>query len=323
MSPLLLTGLLGLSTAAAAMCAGAETGFYAFSRLRHRLELERGNPAARRLERLFARPDVLLAALLLGTTLALEVVTFCSEALLEEVLHVAPSARATLSALVTAPLLFIVVEALPKHSFLARPYVLLARCSWPLDVLVGTLKPVAWLIARAVSRAEHGGAANGSAGSGIADALQHGLTEGLLTRAEHLLAANVLRLGDLEVFDLSVGLDVLPHLQSGAAPSTWVAALAQSRETRALVVDPRTHEVVGLVHALDLALAIGDGRSDVGQIVRAIPVLDGAEPMSAALGRLHAEGLAVALVRRGKGRPTRLLRLQDVVEELCGTLDRL
>jgi CBS domain containing-hemolysin-like protein len=80
--------------------------------------------------------------------------------------------------------------------------------------------------------------------------------------------------------------------------------------------------VVGLVHVFDLALAIADGSGDLGEDVRPMPILEGEESIASALGRMHREGLALALVRTGRGRPLQLLRLEDVVAELCGPPDR-
>jgi CBS domain containing-hemolysin-like protein len=314
--------LLVAATLLAAICSGAETGFYAFSRLRHRLELERGRRGAKRLERLFARPNRFLATLLLGVTLALELVTLCNHALLGSFASLSPSARATLGSLLAAPILFVLAEALPKQAFLARPYVLLERCSWILTALAWLLAPIAALIARlsaAIEEVVPGGERADAAApsSSVEHALVAGLSEGLFTHGEHALARNVLELGRLTVGDLAVPLDVLPRLRRGARLQEWAAAMREQTQTRALVLDEHG-EVAGMVHALDLALAISTDEAAVETtaVVRPLPRLDAALPVAAALGRLHQEGHPLALVVRGHGGSHGLLRARDVVAEL-------
>jgi CBS domain containing-hemolysin-like protein len=311
-----------VATLMSALFSGSETGFYAFSRLRLRVELERGQAAARSLQRLIEKPSLMLATLLIGNNLALELVTICGQVLLDRHSGLTPQVRATVGAAVLTPIMFVFCEAVPKNVYLNRPYERLIRGLWllrpfhrlmlPLSVLVATLAE--WL-GRRVAVPQIQESAAGS--EGIEPALRIGEREGVLSRTQHLLAAGVLRFGELRAADVSIPTNYFPRLALPADAATWREAFAAGEHTRALVFDDKTHEVRGMVHALDLAVASHDDQP-LESVVRPLPVVRGSLPVHELLQILHREGQALALVKVGRSQKVKAVRLQDVAERLLG-----
>lgn len=314
------TVVLVLSLALSALFSGCETGFYLFSRMRLHLGLEEGSGAARRIQALVKRPSLLLTILLIGNNLSLELVTFSSQALFERFSELTPEARATLGALLSTPLVFVLSEAMPKNAFMVRPYERLAWASWPLTLLYRLLWPVGVLLDRVTKGLQRWSRVKEPEQprreERLHSVLSAGFQEGLLSRTEHLLAANVLRLRDSQARDVAGSPDRMPRLELPASAERWGTALAGSDESRALVHD-RDGRIVGLVHAVDLAMAVEQRPEDLESVIRPVPRVSPEMPLGRLLELLARSGVPLAVVEPAPpGR--RLVRSRDLVQEILG-----
>ena len=148
--------------------------------------------------------------------------------------------------------------------------------------------------------------------------LTAGVEEGILSRSESTLAASVLRLASFRARDVAVPASRLPSLALPPRGDTWTRALLESVESRALVRDP-DGRVVGIVHAVDLAFAVEDGRSDLSSVIRPLPQVQPDLPLSALLEKLSGTGVPLAALETPPGVPLAVVRTRDVVEELVGS----
>ncbi|MBN2130740.1 MAG: DUF21 domain-containing protein, partial [Sedimentisphaerales bacterium] len=103
----------------AGLFAGAETGIYRLSRLRLRLGVEKGRWSSVLLDRLMRDSSALLLSLLVGTNLSHYLATSLITSMFLSVV-VSEHTAELYTTLLTAPLLFVFSELIPKNVFLHR-----------------------------------------------------------------------------------------------------------------------------------------------------------------------------------------------------------
>lgn len=149
--------LFGTGIAGSALCSGLETGFYCISgvRLRLRVGAEPPEPAALRVQRELAKPDRLLATLLIWNNIFNYVASFGLTTLMLG-MGLSEAWVIALQALILTPLLLVLAESLPKELFRLRADVLPYRLSVLVSLLRFFAAPILPLVlgcARLVARA--------------------------------------------------------------------------------------------------------------------------------------------------------------------------
>src|SRR5262249_54027907 len=129
-----------------AVFSGAETGVYSVSRVRLEAEAEGGRRSARQLSRLLRDDASLLITLLLGNTLALELLTELTEATLDRT-DLFASAREVVVAAILTPIVFLLGELVPKDLFRRRPHLLLGLVAPWVALFRWIATPLAWPLA--------------------------------------------------------------------------------------------------------------------------------------------------------------------------------
>jgi putative hemolysin len=319
---LLLDALIVLACLSANFCfAGSETALYTVSRARIEIEARQGRRAARLVQRLLADDVALLIVLLIGNTLALELLTFHFEDFLHG-LGVHAVVKQILLALVLTPVVFFFGEALPKDLFRRRPHALLSVTApfiivasillWPLARLLGLLTA---LITRALGY-EPRLLSVVRGREMVLRFLRESAETGALVPQAETLARNVLKLRSIPVERAMVPWKNVLVIQTGADEAELRRLVAGSPYTRLPALDSRG-TVVGYLHQLDVLRSAGEGT--VIEHLRPVITLAPDTPVDRALARLRLAGQRLAIV----GSPERavgLLTLKDLVEEISGDL---
>jgi len=316
--PILELAALVLLIALTGVFTGGETGLYSLSRLRVEAEARAGHRSARIIRRLLRDDAGLLATVLIGYNLMVELSTYAGARLLER-LGLAGSQRELVLALVLTPIVFLFAEFLPKDLFLRRPHTLLGYSApliaaakilflplaWPLRVASGVFERALGLESHELARV-HGREA-------VIELLQE--SEAPVLPHTERMARNALELRSLRVERVMVPWRAVETLHVEGDPR---AALARTPYTRLPVVD-RSGAVLGYVHQLEVLAS--EGADGVARHLRPMIALEPSTPIDRALARLRATGQRAALVGPS-ARPLGLVTLKDLVEEISGELAR-
>ena len=162
----------------------------------------------------------------------------------------------------------------------------------------------------------------------LSEMIAESLSEGLLDPEEHTRLTRALQIRNRVVADVAMPLRqirAVPVVHDGAAPT--VAALEEAlRETgysRFPVAD-KTGTYIGYLHIKDvLPLVNGDSDSDAvieTSMVRPLPRVPASLPLPDALTRLRRTNSHLALVTDADGTATAMVALEDLVEDLVGTV---
>ena len=337
---LILTALL---IAANAFFVGAE--FALISARRDRLEAlaEQGKRAAVTVMRAGEDLAVMLAGAQLGITVGSIVLGRVGEPavahLLEPVFDlfgVSPTLLHTVSFLVAITVVVVLHvllgEMVPKNIALAGPekaamllvppYLLWVRATRP---IIAVYDWCARTLMRAIGVEPKTELENTVSIVELAEMIAQSRSEGLLDPEEHLRLSRALQIRNRVVGDVAIPLTAVrtvPAAAPGSGPAVAAveAALAATGYSRFPVIN-RAGQFVGFVHIKDtLDLMDRPGAVVGGSAVRYLPRVPATMTLPDALSRLRDDKSHLALVTGADGTVCAMVTLQDLVEDLVGTV---
>ncbi|MEK1148412.1 hemolysin family protein, partial [Mycobacterium ulcerans] len=159
----------------------------------------------------------------------------------------------------------------------------------------------------------------------FSEMIAESVSEGLLDPEEHTRLTRALRIRTLVVDDVAVPLPnirAVPVAAAGFGPTIGAVeqALAETGYSRFPVLG-LDHHFIGYLHIKDV-LALGDDPATVIDLalVRPLPQLAKSLPLPDALSRMRRSNSHLALVTSDDGAVTGMVALEDLVEDLVGTL---
>ncbi|CKO81335.1 Conserved membrane protein of uncharacterised function [Mycobacterium tuberculosis] len=159
----------------------------------------------------------------------------------------------------------------------------------------------------------------------LSEMIAESLSEGLLDHEEHTRLTRALRIRTRLVADVAVPLVNIRAVQvsavgSGPTIGGVEQALAQTGYSRFPVVD-RGGRFIGYLHIKDV-LPLGDNPQTVIDlaVVRPLPRVPQSLPLADALSRMRRINSHLALVTADNGSVVGMVALEDVVEDLVGTM---
>ncbi len=309
---------LGLS----AFFSGLETGLYTVNPVRLTVRAKRGERAAMRLQNELARPNRVLATLLVGNNIANYLGTYGLAAILAAQ-GLSETQSLVVNAAVLIPLLFVFGETLPKDLFQNHTDSWSYRCAGVLGVvrrlltwtgLTPLVQGAGSLLVRAF------GDAGGNAitpRQRVAALMREGLNAGVLTESQTTLVDR-----GLAMRSRTVAAEMAPW-----SKVYWISTETPIEErqrrfrhrdfSRVPVVAPGGR-VVGVITLLDAALAPEAPTTTLMQTPFIIPP---ETTVSDALRQLRVNRRPMAIVQaRGSKFPTGLVTMKDLIEPLTGDL---
>ncbi|MEO6709454.1 MAG: CNNM domain-containing protein [Planctomycetota bacterium] len=306
---------------ATALFAGSETGLYSLSRLRVESDARAGRSRARLIRRLLADETSLLATILIGTNLAIELLSRLTGDLVGR-FGIDLGWRELVVTAILTPTIFFFGELFPKDLFRRRPHALVGATAPVIALSKGFFLPLtlpvrgmAWLIERSLGISSEA-LAQAQGREGVLELL-HESERSAIPHVERM-ARNVLELRGLAVARVMVPWAKVEHLARGADSAAHFRQVAGTRFSRLPVVDEQG-EVIGYVHQLE-ALGAGPGMPVI-QHLRPVLSLAPEVSLDHALTLMRANGQRAALVGP-PSRPLGLVTLKDIVEEISGELAR-
>jgi CBS domain containing-hemolysin-like protein len=159
----------------------------------------------------------------------------------------------------------------------------------------------------------------------LSEMIAESLSEGLLDPEEHTRLTRALQIRNRAVADVAVPVSEIHAVSvatEGAGPTVAAIqrALAETGYSRFPVVDASSR-FVGYVHIKDVLPVVDDPDAVVDlSMVRPLPLVPAALPLPDALSRLRRSNSHLALVTAPDGRVTAMVALEDLVEDLVGTV---
>ncbi|WP_431240422.1 hemolysin family protein [Mycolicibacterium aichiense] len=159
----------------------------------------------------------------------------------------------------------------------------------------------------------------------LAEMIAESRSEGLLDPEEHMRLTRALQIRNRVVNDVAVpvrDIRAVPVARPGSGPtvSAIEQALNETGYSRFPVTDP-SGEFVGFVHIKDILDQIDERDAVVdGAVVRPLPRVPADMPLPDALSQLRRDNSHLALVTDGDQSVCAMVALEDLVEDLIGTV---
>jgi CBS domain containing-hemolysin-like protein len=160
----------------------------------------------------------------------------------------------------------------------------------------------------------------------LSEMIAESLSEGLLDPEEHNRLSRALQIRTRVVADVATPLSEV-HAVSAAGDDTGPSlraiqqALEESGYSRFPVTDAGGGRFIGYLHIKDVLSVVDDTDAVIDlAIVRPLPQVPASLPLPDALSRLRRSNSHLALVTADDGEVTALVALEDLVEDLVGTM---
>jgi putative hemolysin len=294
---------------------GIEAGLLSMSRvrLRHRVKLR--DRAAMKLNRMLARPERLLATVLLVTNLMnIAAITLCTS----ELVRLLGARGYIVTLLVALPVYLLGLEVLPKSLFRRFPYRALAALTGPLrlaDTLLAPLHFVGQGVARMLfGRRPPNQQKLFSAREDFKYLTFESERTGALTGEERQLIHTVIDFRNLLVRDVMVPMKNTRTIASDATIDYLLAHSADAKFDRWPVVT-KDFGITGLVNVFDVAIE-GRKHGRVERFQRRLVKVNANEPAFSALRKLRAARATMALVIDNPGEPLGIVTWEDLIARL-------
>ncbi|MEW5809859.1 MAG: hemolysin family protein [Actinomycetota bacterium] len=162
----------------------------------------------------------------------------------------------------------------------------------------------------------------------LSEMIAESLSEGLLDPEEHTRLTRALQIRNRVVNDVALPLHqirAVPAARSGAGPTIGALeqALKETGYSRFPVADP-SGAYAGYLHIKDVLPLLDDSHDESlvleSSMVRPLPRVPASMPLPDALTRLRRTNSHLALVTAADGAITAMVALEDLVEDLVGTV---
>lgn len=322
-----IVGLLAIS----AVFSAAETALTGASRTRmHQLERE-GDRAAGRVNRLISDQETMIGAVLLGNNL----INILASALTTEFLTRAiPGVWGVAAATAIMTVLVLVfAEVLPKTLAILRSDDVARFLSGPTLIVVKVFGPIIWAIQWFVRRtlglfgikldmemdvlAAH---------EEIRGAVEYHHSEGLVEARDRRMLGGVLDLSEMDVSQVMVHRMSIAMVDAALPTREVVAQVLRSDHTRIPIYRDNPENIIGILHAKDLLLAISNADGDMSKVsvekIRREPwFIPDTTNLKDQLNAFLKQKNHFALVVDEYGALQGLVTLEDILEEIVGEIE--
>jgi len=314
-----------------AVFSAAETALTGASRARmHQLERE-GDPAARRVNRLIDDQETMIGSVLLGNNL----INILATALVTEVINRSiPGAwGAALSTGLMTVLVLVYAEVLPKTLAIGRPDDTSRLLSAPTLLMVQVFGPVIGAIQGAIVGSlrwvgfEVSPEADASdAQEEIRGAVEYHHAEGLVEGSDRWMIGGVLDLAEMDVSEVMIHRRNILMLDADLPARDLIDQALNAPYTRLPIYQSEQDNVIGVMHARDLARAVAAVQGDINQldllsVAREPWFIPDTTNLKDQLQAFLKRKSHFALIVDEYGALQGLVTLEDILEEIVGEIE--
>ena len=312
-----------------ALFSGSETALTAASRAQMLHLAKRGNRRAQLVNRLIARRERLIGAILLGNNLVNILASALATSLLIAVFGDAGVAYATV---VMTALVLIFAEVMPKTYAIHNANRSALQVAPVIGVLVALLGPpvrvvqaVARVLLRLVGVRIGAGGHLLSPGEELLGAVDLHISEGRMAKTDRDMLGGILDLPDVQVDEIMVHRTAITMIDAGLPVDRIVDEVLASPFTRIPLWRDDPENIIGVLHAKDLLAALhqrGDalGADGVVRLARAPWFVPDTTPLIGQLNAFRERRAHFALVVDEYGALQGLVTLEDILEEIVGDI---
>lgn len=315
-------GVLALLFLLSAFFSGSETALTAIDRHRVRFLAEKQRHGAARLERLLARPDRLLSAILIGNNL----VNIAASVFATTLFIVWFGDRGELATiLILTPSLLLIAEVCPKTYAARYPekvsfWVLqpIVFCMWLMTPLVATVTFFSGLITRLLpGEAERPVISEDE----IRTMISVGGEAGIVAEEQHRMLHGVFDLAETRVRDVMVPRTEVIGIEASTPFSQVLEVAQQARHSRFPVYEGDLDNILGIIHSKEILNYVHRPEEfSLVKLARApyfVPESKHIEPL---LHSFRRRRIHLAVVVDEYGGFEGIVTLEDVVEEIVGEI---
>ncbi len=317
----------------AGLFGGSETGMYQLSRVRLRLGIEKRRMTFVLLGRVMRDSSGLLLTLLIGTNLAHYVGTSIMTGLLLPSVEGEHTAE-ILTTVLTAPILFVFSEMIPKNFFFYRADYLMPRLA---PVLYGVHKVFVWCGAVPVLRfisiffgrlvgltASSRTVITSAQRHHVRVILQETREEGILSSVQAEIIDRIATVPTIQIKSVMIALSKVRTADVNSDGSALLEKLREDAFTRLPVFEGRPANIIGFVNIYE-ALSLPGQLRDLRGVLQPIERLAANTTVIEAIEFMQKENEKIVLVTAGGARagreiPLGIVTMKDLVEELLGEL---
>jgi len=312
--------------------AGSETGMYKLSRLRLRLAIEKKRMSSILLGKCVHDSAALLLSILIGTNLSYYLITSIVTYMLLSEVEAAHTAEFS-ATLITAPVLFIFCELIPKNVFFYRADILMPLFAPVLYVfhkffswcgIVPLLKFVSGTFARLTgSPAPATTMTSVAQKAHIQAILSETREEGILSTVQTDIINRLVGISHITLRAVMIPLNKVEMVDADSDNQALLNKLKKCAFTRLPVMDKERVNIVGFVSIYE-TLGSKERFDDLRNFIQPIRRLHAETTVLDAMNIMQRENQRIVLVTKmghgGRVRPIGIVTMKDVIEELIGEL---
>ncbi len=315
----------------AGLFSGAETGLYRLSRLRLRLGVEKKRLSFIILGKCLRDSSGLLLSLLIGTNLAYYLTTsIVTYVFLKAGTEHSAELFATL---LTAPVLFVFSELIPKNIFFYRADSLMPYLSPLLYVfhkvlsfcgVVPLLKFISGFFVRLAGAVSSPKSVITSAQRHKVQAiLQDTHEEGILSSVQTDIINRLVSISNIRIRSVMIPINNVQIVDVNSDNSALLSKLKKCAFTRLPVIENRAENIIGFINIYE-TLSSSEQFANLQKFVKSIRKVDANTTVTDTITIMQRENQKIVLVmkigRAGQERPIGIVTMKDLVEELLGEL---
>jgi CBS domain containing-hemolysin-like protein len=312
--------------------AGAETGMYKLSRLRLRLGIEKKRLSSILLGKCVHDSAALLLSILIGTNLSYYLITSIVTYMLLSEVEAAHTAELS-ATLITAPVLFIFCELIPKNVFFYRADILMPLFAPVLYVfhkffsfcgIVPLLKFVSVIFARLTGSPSPAKMMTSVVQkTHIQAIITETREEGILSSVQTDIINRLVGISHITLRAVMIPLNKVEMVEVDSDNTALLNKLKKCAFTRLLVTDKERTNIAGFISIYE-TLGSKQRFDDLRNFVKPIRRLHAGTTVLDAMNIMQREDQRIVLVTRmghgGRVRPIGIVTMKDVIEELIGEL---
>ena len=309
---------------------GAETGCYAINRIHLHHQCARGSKRACRLEAILLNPQRFVFSMLIGTNVAIYLVSETLTSLYIERgvggSHTdIPFWNAETAATLTlTPLLFVLAEVFPKNLFRKKAFPLMLQSTYVLQLSLWLFEPVTrplralfHLLLREQRSGEETDTTLLLSPQRVRMFFSQSVDEGTMSVHQNTMMENVISMRHLPVGQFMTPLSDIPRVNRNATVAQLKAVLRNSKHSRCAVYREDETKIIGLVHMFDLIKA---GAKDSDPVLPHIARAYHLSPhvsLQEAFAKLRKRKCAVAIISNNNHSLGKI-RLYDIARYIAG-----
>jgi CBS domain containing-hemolysin-like protein len=219
-------------------------------------------------------------------------------------------------------------EALPKALVLRNPDATALRLAGPISLLTALFAPLIWLIDHTVAPFTRAISGKNAAGTPLVTEeelrmlVNVGEEEGLIEHEEREMIEGIFSFGDTLAREVMVPRVDIVSLDADASLSEALGVVIERGHSRIPVYRETIDQIVGLLYAKDLLVALRDGVRDIAleRLVRPAYYVPETMKVDALLRDLQARKVHMAIIVDEYGGTAGLVTIEDLLEEIVGEI---